>query len=101
MIKPRHKKLNILGLGKSVGTNNRTIEAPIMVVNSYEELERRAAEVKGKIVVLNFVFESYGKQVKFREYGASDAAKHGTVAALIRSVTPLSINSPHTGDTSK
>ena len=101
MVKPRHKKLNILGLGYSVGTNNQTLQAPIIVVRTFDELERRASEVKGKIVVYNFVFESYGKQAQYRGHGAARAAKHGAVAALIRSVTPLSIGSPHTGGQSR
>jgi len=101
MVKPRHKKLRILGIGKSEGTNNQTIEAPIIVVKTFEELDRRSVEIKGKIVVYNFHFESYGLQAKFRRFGASRAARHGAVAAFIRSVTPLSINSPHTGGQSK
>lgn len=97
MVKPRHKKVRILGLGYSVGTQNKTIEAPIVVVKTYEELEQRAAEVKNKIVVYNFEWEAYEKQAKYREYGAAHAAKHGAIAALIRSLASLSIDSPHTG----
>lgn len=33
----------------------------------------------------------------YRELGASEASRAGAVACLVRSVTPFSINSPHTG----
>ncbi|KAH9420840.1 hypothetical protein DERP_001271 [Dermatophagoides pteronyssinus] len=97
MIKPRDKKLNILGLGYSEGTNGQTIEAPIVVVRNFTELEQKAGLIPGKIVVYNFKYESYGKQAIYRHSGASRAAKFGAVAAMIRSLTPFSIDSPHTG----
>ncbi|KAL1444634.1 hypothetical protein MTO96_029736 [Rhipicephalus appendiculatus] len=73
------------------------ITAPVLVVKSFEELKRNARKAKGKIVVFNQAFVSYDKTVKYREHGATEAAKAGAVAALVRSVTPFSINSPHTG----
>ena len=97
MVRPRVKKLNILGLGYSVGTGGQTVEAPILVVRSFEDLDRQQQQAAGKIVVFNFKFESYGKQAIYRSKGASRAAKYGAVAAMIRSLTPFSINSPHTG----
>ncbi|XP_061748832.1 carboxypeptidase Q-like isoform X4 [Nerophis ophidion] len=97
MILPRVKNLAILGLGSSVGTPTEGIEAEVLVVQSFEELKRRAGEVSGKIVVFNQPFVSYGETVAYREYGASEASKFGAVATLIRSITPFSINSPHTG----
>lgn len=54
-------------------------------------------QVKGKIVVYNEPYVSYGETVKYRSHGAVEAAKLGAVATLIRSVTPFSIASPHTG----
>lgn len=54
-------------------------------------------QVEGKIVVYNEPYVSYEETVKYRGYGAIEAAKLGAVATLIRSVTPFSIDSPHTG----
>lgn len=97
MIAPRAKSLAILGLGSSVGTPPEGIEAEVLVVKSFEELKSRASEASGRIVVFNQRFVSYGQTVAYRAYGASEAARVGAVATLIRSVTPFSINSPHTG----
>lgn len=97
MILPRVKSLAILGLGSSVGTPPEGIQAEVLVVQSFDELKQRASEATGKIVVFNQPFVSYGETVAYREFGASEAAKLGAVATLIRSVTPFSINSPHTG----
>jgi hypothetical protein len=56
--------------------------------------------VEGKIVVYNEPYISYEKTVKYRGYGAIEAAKLGAVATLIRSVTPFSIDSPVSKDLS-
>ncbi|KAM9489076.1 carboxypeptidase Q-like isoform 1-T1 [Clarias gariepinus] len=97
MVLPRNHSLSILGLGSSIGTPKGGIEAEVLVVESFDDLKRRAGEAKGKIVVYNQPFVSYGETVAYRASGASEAAKLGAVASLIRSITPFSINSPHTG----
>lgn len=53
--------------------------------------------MSGKVVVFNQEFVSYPESVQYRVKGAVEAAKLGAVAALVRSVTDFSINSPHTG----
>ncbi|XP_006635708.3 carboxypeptidase Q [Lepisosteus oculatus] len=97
MLEPRNHTLSILGLGSSIGTPKEGITAGVLVVHSFDELHKRAREAKGKIVVFNQPFVSYGETVTYRALGASEAAKVGAVASLIRSITPFSINSPHTG----
>ncbi|KAG7269755.1 hypothetical protein CRUP_010780 [Coryphaenoides rupestris] len=97
MVLPRPKRLAMLGLGSSIGTPPEGIVAEVVVVSSFEDLKSRAGNVSGKIVVFNQPFVSYSETVAYRAFGASEAAKLGAVAALIRSVTPFSINSPHTG----
>lgn len=54
-------------------------------------------KVPGKIVVFNEDFISYGETVQYRGQGATEASKYGAVAALIRSVSGFSLNTPHTG----
>jgi carboxypeptidase Q len=94
---PRPFDLYMLGLGGSVGTPPDGIRAPALVVSSFEELREKSAEAKGRIIVFNAPFTDYGRTVVFRMKGAIEAAKVGAVASLIRSVTPFSIQTPHTG----
>ncbi|XP_058825600.1 carboxypeptidase Q-like [Topomyia yanbarensis] len=98
LVAPFKKNLPLLGLGTTVGTPRGGIIADVMAVESFEEFESITAEqVKGKIVVFVPKWEGYGKTVLYRSKGASVASKKGAVATLIRSVTPFSIGSPHTG----
>lgn len=97
MLKPRPHEMSILGLGGSIGTPTEGITAEVLVVTSFAELKAHADQAKGKIIVYNQPYIDYNTSVKYRKAGAVEAAKVGGVAALIRSVTPFSINSPHTG----
>jgi carboxypeptidase Q len=99
MTAPRAQSLQLLGLGGSVGA--RDVEAPVFLARSFEDL---GPEVAGKIVVYNVpmldgepTVQRYGPAVQYRVHGASRAAEHGAVAALVRSVTTRSLDTPHTG----
>lgn len=97
LLEPRRKELPMLGLGGSIGTPPEGITAEVMVVQSFEELTERAEEARGKIVLFNAPWRGYGPTVRYRTRGAIAAAQVGAVASLIRSVTPYSMNTPHTG----
>lgn len=97
LIEPRRQKLDVLGLGGSVATPSEGITASVMVVKSFDELTARADEGQGKIVLFNAGFTTYGETVAYRYGGASAAARVGAVASLIRSVTPFSMKTVHTG----
>uniref|UniRef100_A0A182NQN4 Carboxypeptidase Q n=1 Tax=Anopheles dirus TaxID=7168 RepID=A0A182NQN4_9DIPT len=98
LVKPFRKNLPLLGLGSSIGTPRGGIIAEVLAVESFKEFEAIAAEqVRGKIVVFSPVWESYGRTVVYRSQAASVASRKGAVAALVRSITPFSIGSPHTG----
>ena len=97
LLDPVERPVVMLGLGNSVGTPAGGITADAIVVSSYAELEQRAVEVKGKIVVYNVPYTNYGETVQYRGGGASRAAKLGAVAALVRSVGPIGLRTPHTG----
>jgi carboxypeptidase Q len=94
---PLNYKLNMTGLGGSIGTPAGGITAEVLVVRDKDELDRRKDEVKGKIVLFNAPFVSYGQTVKYRFYGAQWAAQYGAVASLIRSTSPVGYDNPHTG----
>jgi hypothetical protein len=99
------KKLDVLALGNSAGSENEVITAPAILVNSFDDLERTKDVIKGKIVFYNYkfnptfihTFESYGDAVQYRGGGASRASKYGALAVIVRSMSHSSDNNPHTG----
>jgi carboxypeptidase Q len=97
MTTPLPRKLTMLGLGNSVATPAEGITAEAVVVRSFDELDSLGERVRGKIVVYNVPFTNYGATVRYRSSGASRAARYGAVAALVRSITPVSLETPHTG----
>jgi carboxypeptidase Q len=99
LIEPVKQPMVLLGLGNSVGTPAGGIEAEVVVVKSYDDLTAHAKDVKGRIVLLNVPFTTYGETRPFRSDGPSKAAQLGAVAFLLRSVGPPGLRTPHTGAT--
>lgn len=97
--------LDILALGNSQGSGAKGITAPLILINDFDELEKRKDEIKGKIVFYNYrfnqkfvkTFQSYGDAAKYRGQGPSRAAKYGAVGVLVRSMSHAADNHPHTG----
>jgi len=98
--------LNVLALGRSIGTSVKGVVAEVVEVNSLEEISQLGkANILGKIVFINkpfeqhFIrtFEGYSATVKIRSKGASESAKYGAVACIIRSVGTADDDFAHTG----
>lgn len=97
ILEPFPNKVPILGLGGSVSTRPEGVTGELMIVKSFDELAARQSEARGRIVLFNVVYTNYGETVRYRGGGASAAAKVGAVAALVRSVGPPGMRTPHTG----
>ena len=97
IVGPIPQPLVLLGLGNSVGTPADGVEGELLVVRSFEQLEAARDRVKGKIVLFNVPFTTYGETVRFRVEGASRAGALGAAAMLVRSVGPAGLRTPHTG----
>jgi carboxypeptidase Q len=101
----KKQTLDVVALGNSLGTGSKGITAPVILINSFDELEEKKDSIKGKIVFYNYkfndtfikTFRSYADAVRYRGAGASRAAKHGAVAVLVRSMSHATDNHPHTG----
>lgn len=99
------ERFNCLALGGSVGTPVGGLSAPVLRVESFEELAARASEAKGAIVFFDLGmdpkerdnFGAYGRGVRARTNGAIEAAKAGAAAVVIRSVASALDDEPHTG----
>jgi carboxypeptidase Q len=95
---PQRQRLHILGLGRSVGTGGKAIEAPVVRVTNFEELASLDdADVRGRIVFFDVPYEGYGKTVRYRSAGPSAAGRKGAVACFVRSVGLDGMQTPHTG----
>jgi len=97
--------LDVLALGNSQGTDAKGINAPVVLIHNFDELEQKKNELKGKIVFYNYPFNplfietfmAYGDAVGYRVFGASRAARYGAVGVLVRSMSSSVDNVPHTG----
>ena len=102
--KAMNRPLAALALGNSLGSNG-LVEAELLAVADFDELEKRKAEVKGKIVYYHSMFDptivqtfgAYGKAGIYRGTGASRAAKYGAVGVMLHSLSTAPDNAPHTG----
>lgn len=97
VVRPVSLQMPMLGLGGSIGTDKEGIEAETLVVRSFAELDAAGERARGKIVVYNVEYESYGRTVQYRAAGASRAARLGARAVLLRSVGLPGLRTPHTG----
>jgi len=102
------QRVVLTALGGSGATPEAGLVAPVLVLNSFEELKTRAAEVKGKIVLFDVAFDqhmadrglaghAYGQGSAYRRNGPRMAAELGAVATLVRSVGGAAYRLPHTG----
>lgn len=101
------QSVNVCALGGSVGTGPSGVLANVVEVRSWEELKKLGDQgrLKGKIAFFNRpmdprqlqTFSAYGGAVDQRANGASEAAKYGAVAALVRSMSSNPEDYPHTG----
>jgi carboxypeptidase Q len=97
LTEPTVQSVAMLGLGGSVGTPHGGIEAEVLTVSNFDDLDARRGDVRGRIVLFNIPFTTYSDTVTYRTNGARLAAQYGAVAALVRSLGPVGLRTPHTG----
>ncbi|MEI9910292.1 MAG: hypothetical protein WDO71_11855 [Bacteroidota bacterium] len=50
------KTLDVIALGNSMGSGSKGVKAEVLLVNSFNDLEEKKDQVKGKIVFYNYKF---------------------------------------------
>lgn len=103
------QRIVLTALGGSIATDEKGLIAEIVVVESYEELNRLGAKnIEGKIVLFNVKFDktladlnqagaAYGQVSQYRGGGAIAAARLGAVGVLVRSAGGSQNRLAHTG----
>ncbi len=101
--------VDVCALGGSISTSIFGLEAPVVEVKSFEELENLGRQqVEGKFVFYNkpmppqliSPLDAYRVTVQHRTQGAYRAAKLGAVGTIVRSLTLNQDDFPHTGNMS-
>ena len=104
-----NQKILITTLGNTVATPEQGLTAPVLVIDSFEQLDELPADqVKDKIILFNHRFDDfaagagqseqvYAAAVQYRGKGPARAAKKGAAAALVRSVGSGRFRLAHTG----
>jgi carboxypeptidase Q len=105
IVRPVERPMALLGLGDSVGTHG-TVRAPVLAFDDLDALRATTATLDGTIAFVNHRMPPYDEArddpgyvqgMQARLHAASEAAKHGALAVLVRSVTAASLRTPHTG----
>lgn len=100
------EELAVMALGNSEGTGPAGLEAQVIEVKNFRQLDSLGKKhINGKIVFFNYAFndafvnqfQAYGDAVAYRWAGPSRAARYGAVAVVVRSMTAARDNHPHTG----
>lgn len=107
VVGPKSTQLDVLALGNSEGSGPKGVKAEVLLVNSFDDLEAKKDQVKGKIVFFNYKFNptyvntyfAYRDAGQYRGNGPSRAAKYGALAVMVRSMSHSTDNNPHTGAT--
>jgi len=104
IVTPNPQQLYITSLGGSVATPAGGVEAEIAYFPTFEDLKNApAGGLDGKIVFISGRMKKapdgagYGPANQKRRQGATEAAKRGAAAVVIRSVGTDSHRFPHTG----
>jgi Zn-dependent M28 family amino/carboxypeptidase len=104
IVSPNPQQLYITSLGGSVATPATGLEADIAYFPTFEDLQAAPmGGLEGKIVFISGRMEKapdgagYGPANRKRRSGATEAAKRGARAVVIRSVGTDSHRFPHTG----
>jgi Zn-dependent M28 family amino/carboxypeptidase len=105
VVRPTDRPLALLALGDSVGTGGR-LRAPVVVFASLDDLRASTASLDGTIVFVNQHMPpfddahddpGYRIALPARLHSASEAARRGATAVLVRSVTAIRSPLPHAG----
>ncbi len=106
IVAPYPFQLSIIGLGGTVPTPKKGIEAEIVIFPTFADLlAAPEGSLTGKIAVVTQPMtrtqdgQGYGAAVAARGRGPSEAARRGAVAFMMRSVSTSDSRVPHTGGT--
>jgi carboxypeptidase Q len=105
IVRPIHQPLAVLALGGSVGTRG-VVREPVAFFASFDELRASTARLDGAIAFVDQHMPPYDEAhadpgyrvaVPARLHSASEAARRGAAAVLVRSVTAIRSPLPHAG----
>jgi len=105
VVRPVRRPLAVLTLGGSVGTQG-ALRAPVVAFESLDELKSSPARLDGTIAFVNHRMPPFDDEhddpgyrvgVQARLHAASEAAKRGALAVIVRSVTAITSPLPHAG----
>ncbi|MGH7893517.1 MAG: M20/M25/M40 family metallo-hydrolase [Candidatus Binatia bacterium] len=105
IVHPVDRPLALLGLGGSVGTRG-TLRARVVAFEDLGALRASTSRLDGTIAFVNHRMPAYDEThddpgyaygMQARLHAASEAARRGALAVLVRSVTAVSLRTPHAG----